>query len=59
MTEKEYNKALALLGATKCLSDHTAQQFIAIVEKMEEMLNETDMDDYFGTEGWKHRLFDE
>lgn len=56
MTEKEYNKALALLGAGKCLPDHTAQQLIDVVEKMERMLDESDQDDYFSTEGWRYHF---
>lgn len=56
MTEKEYNKALALLGANKCLDDSTAQNFISVVETMERMMDDADCEDAFGTQGWRYHL---
>lgn len=39
---------------------HQTQQelvdFLQIIQQFESMLDEADEDDYFGTEGWRHRL---
>lgn len=43
-----------LNGARVCEED--LQELAHHIHSMENMLDETDMDDYFGTEGWKHRL---
>lgn len=34
----------------------TSDQFQSVVLSMMSLLDETDGDDYFGTEGWKHHL---
>lgn len=44
----------------KMLVNHQSQEelfdFLATIAEMEAMLDESDEDDYFGTEGWRHRL---
>lgn len=39
---------------TRAETDHV--RVVRIVEEMIELLDEADREDFFGTEGWKHRL---
>lgn len=32
------------------------REFLRYVSDLESLLDEGDLDDYFGTEGWQHRL---
>ena len=52
MTEKEFIKYLAKLE----MGNNKDVVFVGIVEQMMALLDETDCDDYFGTEGWKHHI---
>lgn len=51
MDERDFNK---FLGAV--LDHRGGQEFNNVVDKMFELLDEADMDDYFGSEGWRHLL---
>lgn len=56
MTEKEYNIAIGKILSGKPLSDEEANLFIETLGEFENMLDEGDQDDYYGTEGWRHRM---
>lgn len=53
MTYAEFNK---LKGYIEAMSPQYGKDFNAMIEKMEQLLDEADADDYFGTEGWKHQV---
>lgn len=52
MTERDFTK---ILGRLEVESD-TMFQFVDIIGRMMTMLDEADMDDYFGTEGWRYNF---
>lgn len=52
MTEKEFNKLLGKIEGN-C---ETGVEFSSIIDKLINMLEEADQDDYFGTEGFRHVL---
>jgi len=52
MSENEFWK---LLGAIEA-REHLGEEFVAAVNEMIGMLDSADMDDYFGTEGWRYNL---
>lgn len=55
MTWEQFNRAMGKIEYDQ--SDRAqVKLFLNVVQEMIELLNEADMDDYFGTEGWKHRL---
>lgn len=55
MTERELDVIRGkLLVANATVPECHA--FLKHVSQLEEMLDEADLDDYFGTEGWRHRL---
>ena len=54
MTEKEYNICLGKIIAGKPLDEDTAQSLVSLLSRFEDMLDDTDQEDYFGTEGWRH-----
>jgi hypothetical protein len=56
MTEKEYNKVLLKLALGAPLAHEEVQEFIAVVEHMESMLDAGDGDDYYGTVGWRYHF---
>jgi hypothetical protein len=58
MTEKDYNICIGRILAGQALSEDTAQSFISVLNAFENLLDEGDQDDYFGTEGWRHRIWD-
>lgn len=42
--------------ATHAASQKEINDFLFFVGELEQLLDEADLDDYFGTEGWRHRL---
>jgi hypothetical protein len=58
MTEKEYNICIGKILAGKALDESTAQSFVCTLSQFEQLLDDGDQDDYFGTEGWRHRIWD-
>lgn len=52
MNEREFSKMLAKIE----YEFEDGSDFVDIVEEMINMLEETDRDDYFGTEGYRHHL---
>jgi hypothetical protein len=38
------------------LSDDEAQQVVDYINDLEKLLDEGDLEDFFGTEGWRQRL---
>ncbi len=42
-----------LVGAA---SKEDVEKLFEHIDAMEVMLDETDLDDYFGTDGWRHRV---
>lgn len=51
MTERDFNK---FLGAV--MEHRGGHEFNDTIDKMIELLDEADEDDYFGSEGWRHML---
>lgn len=51
MTEKEFCKILGKLEA-----QGGYEEFVANIESMMSMLDETDEDDTFGTQGWRYHF---
>lgn len=56
MTEKEYHICIGKIISGNPLSNEDAARFVDMIAKFEEMLDEGDQDDVFGTEGWRHNL---
>jgi len=56
MSQSEYYKLFGEISAGGSPDIEELSAFLRIVSEMESMLDEADEDDYFGTEGWKHRL---
>lgn len=52
MDERDFNKAIGALLSQEGVNE----EFAKIIDKMIDMLDETDMDDYFGSEGWRHMV---
>jgi len=50
MTEREFSRLLAKI---EYQFGGEGEEFVEIVERMITMLDHTDADDYFGTEGWR------
>ena len=50
MDEKDFNRFLGVVEGHR-----GGEDFVKMVDEMIDLLNEADMDDYFGTEGWRHR----
>lgn len=50
MLEKDFNRYLGSLVGTE------ADQARDVIDYMMSLLDEADLDDYFGTEGWRHLL---
>lgn len=48
MTEREFNRILG-----ERFPGQEGKEFTSIIDRMVDMLDETDGDDYFGTEGWR------
>lgn len=57
MTEKEYNRVFGRLMAGNLPDHETIMQLIDVVNTMEDLLDEGDYEDAFGTEGWRVRVF--
>lgn len=56
-SESKYNQALGkLLAGPEHLSREECISIMETLNKFEQMLDEGDMDDCFGTEGWRHNL---
>lgn len=55
ISESEYNQIIGkiLIGGQ---TEEELTDFLQIIQQFESMLDEADCDDYFGTEGWRHRL---
>lgn len=58
MTEKEYNICIGKILAGKALDVTTAHSFVGAIGAMESLLDEGDQEDYFGTEGWQHLVWE-
>jgi len=58
MTEKEYNICIGKILAGKPLDEDMAHSFVFKLGEFENLLDEGDMDDVFGTEGWRHLIWD-
>jgi hypothetical protein len=56
MTEKEFNVCIGKILAGKGLSEEDAINFVEDVNEMQSMLDDGDQEDYFGSEGWRHRM---
>lgn len=54
-SEKKYNILLGKLAVGE-LTQEERSDLIETIQTFEELLDEADRDDYFGTEGWRHRL---
>lgn len=54
-TEKDYNIIVGKL-AVGDLNPQERFDLMELLAAIEGMLDEADSDDYFGTEGWRHRL---
>lgn len=58
-TEKELDIIRGKMLVNKA-SQNELQDFLEYVNAIEALLDEGDMDDMYGTEGWRHRIgFDE
>ena len=55
MEERDFNKILGKISNFPGEDDF--EHFVALVEQMMSMLDDADQDDYYGTEGWRHRVF--
>jgi hypothetical protein len=58
MTEKEYNRCTGMILAGAPLPEEMRASFFTTLSIMESLLDEGDQEDYFGTEGWQHVVFD-
>lgn len=56
MKKQDFYAFLGYIEAAMA-DDKRTTDFINLVHKLIEMLDETDQDDYFSTEGWKHVVF--
>jgi hypothetical protein len=56
MTEKEYNICIGKILAGVPLTSEEGQRFVEVLCNFESLLDQGDQDDYFGTEGWRHRV---
>lgn len=54
MTEAQFNRILGKISSMP--GDVDFEQFVQLVSSMMAMLDEGDYEDFFGTEGWRHRL---
>lgn len=52
LNEREFIKALEAIRNR----DTQGEEFAAIIDQMISMLDGGDMDDAFGTEGWRHNV---
>ena len=54
MTEAEFNQNVGSI-----LQDDwdKGEEFVHIINLLMDLLDEGDMDDFFGTEGWRHHVF--
>jgi len=55
MTEAEFNQFLGYLSTTS-FKGYVGIEMVEIINTMMGLLNSADMDDYFGTEGWRHSI---
>lgn len=53
MTEAKFHQFLGYLQ-TESFKGFHGDEFVAVINEMVGMLDSSDMDDYFGTEGWRH-----
>lgn len=56
LSEKEYNIAVGKVLSGKVLEGDEALSFIHLISKFESLLDSTNSDDYFGTEGWQRHV---
>lgn len=54
-SEKDYNILVGKLAVGE-LTQEERFDLLELISTFEGMLDEADGDDYFGTEGWRHRL---
>ena len=52
MSEAEFNQFLGYLSTTS-FKGYDGQQLVEIINGMMTLLDSTDADDFFGTEGWR------
>lgn len=53
ISEEDFN---ILMGQITAEKGEEGKAFINKIKEMKKMLDETDGDDYFGTEGWKRQV---
>lgn len=51
LSESEFQRTIG-----KISTNPDYDRFITTIEVLMEMLDEGDMDDFYGSEGWRHRL---
>ena len=56
MTEREYNIAIGKLMGGALVDTDEIMRFIDVLSRFESLLNQTDQDDYFGTQGWRYLM---
>jgi hypothetical protein len=56
MEERDYNVCIGKILAGKPLNDEEANMFVDVLREFESMLDEGDQEDFYGTEGWHHRM---
>lgn len=56
MSERDYSICIGKILAGKTLGEDEAQRFVEILSYFESMLDDADMQDFFGTEGWRHYM---
>lgn len=55
MNESEFDRFIGYLEAYMA-DDDRVEKFIECIGEMQSMLDDADQDDYFGSEGWRHRI---
>lgn len=53
MSEDDFDNILSKISVT--MPD--GEEFVGIIQQIKSMLDDSDMDDYFGNKGWKRRVF--
>lgn len=57
ITQKQYNNLVDRLTVSpNSLTEDECRQLVDVIIKMENMLDISDSDDYFGTEGWRYHF---
>ena len=53
MSEEDFTM---MMGKISCENGEEGKIFVEKIKEMKKMLDETDGDDYFGTEGWRRHF---